>query len=114
MIHKEICADGSVRVRFTVPAAFKAVAVVGDFNRWSSQPTRFRRDGDRCTASAILDAGRRYRFQYLTASGAQCNDEAADDYEADDLGAFHGVLDLAPGYAVLADPAWRRQAQRAG
>ena len=114
MIDKEICADGTVRVRFTVPAAFKAVAVVGDFNHWNPQRTRFRREGDRSVASVILDAGRRYSFQYLTAGGAQCNDEAADDYEVDDLGAFHGVLDLAPGYAVLADPAWRRQAQRAG
>lgn len=95
MIDREVFADGTVRVRFSVPAAFKAVAVVGDFNHWNAQRTRFRPDGDCSTASAILRAGRRYTFRYVTAGGGQCNDEAADDYEADDLGAFHGVLDLA-------------------
>lgn len=100
MIDKEALGDGTVLVRFTVPAAFGAVAVVGDFNHWDPQRTRFRPQGDSSVASAVVGVGRRYAFHYVTVAGSACNDEGADDYEAGDLGAFHSVLDLA---VVLAD-----------
>lgn len=100
MIDKEAIGDGTVIVRFTVPAAFGAVAVVGDFNQWDPQRTRFRRVGDTSVASAVVRRGRRYAFRYVTTGGSACNDEGADDYEADALGAFHSVLDLAESDTV--------------
>lgn len=99
MILKEERDDGTVLVRFRVPAAFKVVAVVGDFNGWDPAVTPFRCDGETSTASATLRPGRRYMFRYVTDGGNQCNDEAADDYEADELSAFCGVLDLTQSFA---------------
>lgn len=37
-------------------------------------------------------------------NGTGCNDEAADDYEADQLGAHRGVLDLTVPDQALARP----------
>jgi 1,4-alpha-glucan branching enzyme len=99
VIDKHVAPDGTVHVRFTVPAAFGAVAVIGDFNDWDAGQHPFRPDGERSIATAVLATGRRYAFRYLTAGGGQCNDEAADDYEADALGAFCSVLDLTQSFA---------------
>ncbi len=94
MISKCPRPDGTAEVRFTVPDAFHTLEVVGDFNHWGAEPTVFAADGDERTAIATVLLGRRYWFRYTTFEGGECNDEAADDYEADPRGAYSGIIDL--------------------
>jgi 1,4-alpha-glucan branching enzyme len=88
--------DGKVRVTFELPAESMcgAVSVVGDFNGWRAGVTSFQGRGSIRTASVDVEPGRRYRFRYLADGGCWFDDDAADDYERNELGEIIGVVDL--------------------
>lgn len=85
-----------VKATFRVPidGHVHPVAVVGDFNDWDPTATPLARRGERCTASVVVDSGRRYAFRYLAESGEWFNDEAADAYESNGMGGDNSILDL--------------------
>lgn len=95
MIEKASCSDGRrVEVRFSVPAAYGPLSVVGDFNDWNPRRQPLVLDGARRTTTIVLEAGHRYEFRYVSPTGSFCNDEDADDYAVNDFGGFNCVLDL--------------------
>ena len=77
------------------------VSVVGDFNGWDphAHPLTKRTNGTRSVA-VVLPAGR-YAFRYLAADGEFFDDEAADGYEENGFGGFHGIL-LVSGASLAA------------
>ncbi|MGD9795882.1 MAG: hypothetical protein AB7V43_20640 [Acidimicrobiia bacterium] len=77
------------------------VSVVGDFNGWDphAHPLAKRTNGTRSVA-VVLPAGR-YAFRYLAADGEFFDDEAADGYEENGFGGFHGIL-LVSGASLAA------------
>jgi hypothetical protein len=87
---------GRVRVTFVVPeGGFDGpMAVVGDFNGWDPTATPLRKQRGRRIASVSLDEGRRYAFRYLAEGGRWFNDDAADDYQANEYGGNDSVIDL--------------------
>jgi 1,4-alpha-glucan branching enzyme len=70
-------------VTFTLPALVEAqeVALLGDFNEWSSEANPLERteSGDWQTV-VNLEAGRSYRFRYLLDGERWENAWSADDY----------------------------------
>ncbi len=85
-----------VNVTFTIPLnGFEdPIAVVGDFNDWDPVATVLTTRGERSEGSVVVGSGRRYAFRYLAGKGSWFNDEAADDYQPNDLGGSDSVLDL--------------------
>lgn len=85
-----------VKATFTVLVDGHAdpVAVVGDFNDWDPTATLLTRRGEQCMGSVVVDPGQRYAFRYLAEGGEWFNDEAADAYESNGLGAENSILDL--------------------
>lgn len=87
---------GQVKVTFVLPTGGSdgQVAVVGDFNTWDPMATPLRQRRGQWTASVNLAPGRRYSFRYLAEGGRWFNDEAADDYQANEHGGSDSVIDL--------------------
>ncbi len=69
------------KVTFALPTSDcdQPVSVVGDFNGWDplAHPLKKRSNGTR-SVSVELEAGRRYRFKYLTDDGSWLVDPDAD------------------------------------
>lgn len=92
-----------VKVTFTLPLddVVGAMAVVGDFNDWDPTATLLAGADGMCRASAVMNAGRRYAFRYLSEGGRWFNDHTADDYQPNEFGGSDSVVDLsgrpAPG-----------------
>ncbi len=88
-------ADGRVEVSFVADhlgLGELPASVVGDFNNWDPYATPVHNFSGHRRATATVAPGR-YRFRYLCAD-VWYNDEAADDYEPNDVGGMDSVLDL--------------------
>jgi hypothetical protein len=75
--------DGTVDVRFTLPAEVQAgtVALCGEFNNWSAHDIRLERGADGTwQATVALEPGRSYRYRYLLDGERWENAWQADRY----------------------------------
>lgn len=70
------------------------IAVVGDFNGWSTSATEMVHDGETFVAEVTLEPGTAYRFRYLVDGERWQNDWAADHYAPNEFGGDDSVLDL--------------------
>ena len=74
------------------------VAVVGEFNSWSSATHLMTAESDGSWVLTVpLSPGRTYRFRYLVDDEHWENDWEADDYVDNDFGGQDSVLDLREG-----------------
>lgn len=93
MITERPIDDATVRITFAVPRKLGGVSVVGDFNDWQPHVHRLRpRSNGTCSVAVVVDAGRRYRFRYLTETGDYLNDDASDAFEPNGFGETHGIV----------------------
>ena len=107
---KSRAAKGKARVTFTVDPGVgaQAAAVCGEWNGWSAGAGVMHRDADGgFSVTAVLDAGRAYRFRYLLDGQRWDNDWAADAYVANDFGGEDSVVDLT-ALAEAVPPAARK------
>ena len=88
--------SGETLVTFRLPADVGATtaSVVGDFNNWSPDAHRMRREVDAFTAVIPLLPGRAYRFRYLLDGERWLNDWAADAYVPNAFGGEDSLVDL--------------------
>jgi len=88
--------SGETVVTFRLPAdvGATAVSVVGEFNGWSPDAHRMRREDDAFTAVIPLVPGRAYRFRYLLDGERWLNDWAADAYVPNEFGGEDSLVDL--------------------
>jgi 1,4-alpha-glucan branching enzyme len=88
--------SGETLVTFRLPADVRAtaVSVVGEFNGWSTEAHRMRREADAFTAVIPLMPGRAYRFRYLLDGERWRNDWAADAYVPNEFGGEDSLVDL--------------------
>lgn len=96
MISKQYAKNNkTAKVTFELPAdsAVAKGALLGDFNNWdnTATPLKRRKDGT-LYATVSLEAGREYRFRYLTDEGAWINDPAADAYADNPFGSTDSVV----------------------
>ncbi len=85
------------RVTFTLPNTVapdaQSVALVGDFNNWSTDASIMKRIKDRgYTANLDLKPGREYRFRYLIDGNRWENDWNADRYEPNSFGSDDSIV----------------------
>ena len=103
----DVTGDESIRmslvpttiVRFWLPAGVKAdtIALVGDFNDWSTDATMMERTSDGDFAVEVeLQTGRAYRYRFLIDGDRWENDWNADYYAANGFGTDDSVRDLTP------------------
>jgi 1,4-alpha-glucan branching enzyme len=84
------------KVTFTVPAEeANSVAVVGDFNEWSTSATELKKLKNGTFKGTVdLETANSYEFRYVI-DGTYVNDEQADAYAWNDFAAAeNGVLNL--------------------
>ncbi len=84
------------KVTFSVPAEeAKNVAVVGNFNEWSTKATKLKKLKNGTFKGTVdLASDKSYEFRYVV-DGSFINDEQADSYAWNDFaGAENGVLSL--------------------
>jgi len=120
-VDKHVTDDGTVLVRFELPAAVSAdaVSVCGDFNGWvaHTHPLDRLRDG-RFATEIPLPPGDRWRFRYLLDGDRWENDWAADDYVPNGFGDDDSVVDLTDTGSLpllgVADPAAEGDSPAAG
>jgi 1,4-alpha-glucan branching enzyme len=87
--------DGTVDVRFTLPAEVHAgtVALCGEFNNWSDQDIRLERGRDGSwQGTAALEPGRSYRYRYLLDGKRWENAWQADRYVPNPYGSTDSVV----------------------
>jgi len=87
------------KVTFTLPSEVvvdaKKVAVLGDFNEWSSTATLLKKQKDgQYKASVELPVGSEFQFRYLIDESNWINDEAADKYVANEFTTDNSVVVL--------------------
>lgn len=88
--------DGGVDVTFqrlTTNGEVR-VAVVGDFNAWSTTAHPMQVLDGGWSITVTLDTGLRYRFRYLVDGERWENDWSADDYVDNAFGGQDSVVDL--------------------
>ena len=84
-----------VKVTFVVPhdPDQPRMYVVGDFNDWSATADLLvKRSNNTRSTATLLEKNKRYAFRYCTEDGEWFNDEAADAYEANDLGGENCIV----------------------
>ncbi len=72
MIQRErMNGDEQTTVTFIVPAPAKGekLSVASDFNGWDPGQLPMTKRGKKCTATAMLDTGRRHAFRYVSSDG---------------------------------------------
>jgi 1,4-alpha-glucan branching enzyme len=95
-INKEL-AGSQTRVTFRrrTTKGESRVAVVGEFNSWSSETHQMTAEGDGSwVVTVTMSPGRTYRFRYLVDDEHWENDWEADDYVDNDFGGQDSVVDL--------------------
>jgi hypothetical protein len=82
----------NVEVTFatSVPAEVEGVSLVCDALGWDPEPMKL--VGTTWKARVRLPLDRRVHFRYLASGGWWLNDDAADDYEADEHGTVNSVV----------------------
>ena len=95
MIRRQAPKAGNVKVTFALPDTDVNVSVVSEFNDWDplAHPLKKRTNGTRSVV-VELPAGRSYQFRYLAEGGVFFNDDMADEFEPNDRGEEHGILQL--------------------
>lgn len=95
MIKKQFTPKRTIcRVTFRIPEdwAGESVALVGDFNEWDSKSYLLeRKDGNWETLLRLLP-NKEYRFRYFIDGERWENDDAADDYLANEYGTEDSLL----------------------
>ncbi len=95
MIKKNYSKNGaSCRVTFKL-ADVEAdhVALLGDFNGWSSEEHLLKRRKDGTFSTTVsIPTGQEYRFRYLVDGDQWTNDEAPDQLVANRFGGQDGLL----------------------
>lgn len=89
--------DDSVKVTFVLPTngSKQTVSVVGDFNGWNpAQGKLVKRSNGTSSYSVNLEPGKSYRFRYYADDGSWFNDDSADAYQPNGLGAEDCILAL--------------------
>jgi hypothetical protein len=88
--------DDATLVRFWLPTAVDAttVALVGEFNDWSSDANPMERRGDRFETSLRLATGRTYRYRFLLDGHRWENAWDAAAYLPNEHGTDDSVVDL--------------------
>lgn len=83
-----------VSVTFTLPSNIKATkaVVTGEFNNWDTTVNPLRRTKGVWKTTLKLDIGKEYQFRYLVNDNEWYNDDAADNYVANNLGSNNAVL----------------------
>ncbi len=84
-------------VRFELPGQVRAdrIAVVGDFNNWSSDATVMTRGPDGVhAAEVVVERGWAYRYKFLLDGERWENDPNAHRYEANDFGGDDSVVEV--------------------
>jgi len=84
-----------VDVTFTLPADVQAdsVALCGDFNQWSVESLRLKRDGDGFWRTTVaLQPGRSYRYRYLLDGERWENDWQAHEYAPNPFGGDDSII----------------------
>ncbi len=95
MITKEFTPKRTIcKVRLQVPAewAEKEVAVVGDFNNWDPSADKLERKNGGWETVLRLQPETEAQFRYFIDGERWANDEAADDYVANEYGEQNSVL----------------------
>ena len=67
------------------------IALVGEFNGWSTGAHQLTRNGDRFEVTVPLERGRRYRYRYLIDGHRWENDWNADEYVTNEFGGDDSV-----------------------
>jgi hypothetical protein len=82
----------NVEVTFvtSVPAEVDGVSLVCDALGWDPEPMKL--VGTTWKTRVRLPLDRRVHFRYLASGGWWLNDDAADDYEADEHGTVNSVV----------------------
>ncbi|MEO1021730.1 MAG: isoamylase early set domain-containing protein [Bacteroidota bacterium] len=82
------------KVTFTIPAewATNEVAIAGDFNGWDTSSDKLQRKNGHWTGTLRVKPDSEYRFKYLIDGERWENDDAADQYIANDFGTEDSVL----------------------
>jgi 1,4-alpha-glucan branching enzyme len=88
--------SGETLVSFRLPGEVAATtaSVVGEFNDWSADAHRMRRNDEGFAVVIPLAPGRAYRFRYLLDGERWMNDWAADAYVPNEFGGEDSVVDL--------------------
>ena len=95
MINKQFTPKRTVcKVSFRIPEdwAGESVAVAGDFNDWNTSSNLMERKNGRWETLVRLKPGMEYRFRYYIDGQRWQNDDAADDYLANDYGSEDSLL----------------------
>jgi len=73
----------------------KTVAIMGDFNNWSTEATLMKKSKDGSFSATLeLDCNREYRFRYLIDGSRWENDWNADRYEKNPFGGEDSVITI--------------------
>ncbi len=89
-IAQDIC---HVTFSFQAPAKVHHVSVCGDFNSWTAGAHPLLPAGNGQFSSTIpLPSGQRFAFKYLCDHGGWHNDDAADEYAANEYGEVNSVV----------------------
>jgi 1,4-alpha-glucan branching enzyme len=70
------------------------VALVGEFNGWSTDAAMMTPAGDEFEITIQLEPGRSYRYKFLVNGHAWEDDPAADGYVDNDFGGTDSVRDV--------------------
>jgi 1,4-alpha-glucan branching enzyme len=108
VLHSDEFDDTGTRpITFHLPSDVDArtVALVGDFNDWSTEEHLLHRQDDGSWHLVLRLAPGRYRFRYLIDGTRWENDWYADEYAANEFGGDDSVVVVPPvGDAGLAPP----------
>ena len=82
----------NVEVTFatSIPAEVEGVSLLSDAFEWNPEPMKL--VGNTWKARVRLPLDRKFQFRYLASGGWWLNDEAADDYQADEYGNVNSVV----------------------
>jgi len=97
MLQKRPLAGRKVEVTFRMPPLDNVVELYlcGDFNGWQVNGIPLSQESDGTwVATAVLEAGKSYRFRYFDNQGRWHNDWEADAYIPNEFGSDDSVLDL--------------------
>lgn len=97
MIKKQFTPKRTVcRVTFRVPEewAGRKVAVVGDFNDWNPESNPMERKNGGWETLLRLKPNSEYRFRYFIDGDRWENDDAADEYVANEYGTEDSIVQI--------------------
>ena len=97
MLQKQFTPKRTIcKVTFKVPAEWASdkVAVVGDFNDWDPEANELERKNGAWETLVRLKPNKEYKFRYFIDGERWENDDAADNYVANDFGTEDSVVEV--------------------